>query len=142
MTFHDHVLQLVDELGAHVWICDTCDDWPEGAISRAQVEDGEGHVYLSHHPDLSTTTYLLALHELGHLACQRGTRRKFVDFRRPVLTDEALAWRWAIDRACITLTAREWCEIHWRLKSYADDRRYKRDTDFDSLLAEAERQAA
>jgi len=123
VTFREHVFKLADEMGALVFVCENCEDWPEGSIASAVL-------------------YLLALHELGHLEASRGKRKKFIPTRLPILTEEAQAWRWALARSRVNPGPDEWAQILWRLKSYADDRRYKRDPDFDRLLAEAERKAA
>jgi hypothetical protein len=82
-------------------------------------------IVLSHDPGDSTLTYLVALHEIGHL--QQDCSEEQVD--------EAAAWRWAIEQSREPITADDWAEILWRLRTYANE-------PFERLLAEAERKAA
>lgn len=136
----DHADELAHRLGdVRVWICgDECErDW-EIEFGQAAIENGSADVYLSHRP-LEPVAYFLYLHELGHLAIQRGPRgfRKYG--QRPRLRDEAMAWRWALKHAAIEPDLGVWAAILLRLLSYGNDRRFKRDHVFDRLLAEAER---
>jgi hypothetical protein len=134
----DHGDQLAQSLGrVKVLVCESCDDWPL-ELGRAVISDGAAEVFLSHRP-IAPMPYLLYLHELGHLAIQRGARGFRVFGQRPRLRDEAMAWRWALKHAAITPSPEEWAGIFERLQSYGNDRRYKRDHVFDRLLAEAER---
>lgn len=142
LALWDHGDELAQRLGAEVCICGPdCeadeDAWEWG---QATIEQGRGTVYLTHRP-LTSFAYLLYLHELGHLAIQRGPRgfRKYG--QRPRLRDEAMAWRWALKHAAVTPSCDDWFRILQRLLSYSLDRRYKRDHVFDRLLAEAERNA-
>lgn len=92
-------------------------------------------VYVSHDPGLSTETFLVALHELGHLTKGRRGGR---------LEHEAFAWRFALKQAGPTEQpdADIWARIARDLRSYADTgKRCRPSKDFNHLLAQAERMA-
>jgi len=140
LALWDHGDELARGLGkVKVFVCSECDDW-EYELGRVVIADGEAEVFLSHRP-LEPLPYFLYLHELGHLAIQRGPRGFRVFGQRPRLRDEAMAWRWALKHAAIPPSCEVWFGILDRLQSYSNDRRYKRDHVFDRLLAEAERNA-
>lgn len=134
----DHGDQLAQRLGkVKVHVCSECDDWPY-ELGRAVISDGAAEVFLSHRP-IAPLPYFLYLHELGHLAIQRGRRGFRVFGQRPRLRDEAMAWRWALKHAATPATSDVWAGILDRLQSYGNDRRYKRDHVFDRLLNYVER---
>ena len=125
----EHVRTLARDLDAKVWVCTTCPAVdPQGRVTDSR------DVFLVLPPD-EPTTYLLALHELGHLASVEGWGKVVR------LQEEADAWRWALEQSLIDPPAEAWAYVAWALRSYARDRRYKRTPDFDRLLEEAERNA-
>lgn len=138
----DHIFKVTDDLGAIVivdreLVCDyvECDDEhdPHGfAQYRKRPFAGAPVlpplVYLSHDPGTSTETYLVALHELGHLTKGRGGG---------ILSHEAFAWTWALKLAGEEPDSELWARIHRDLKSYARCRRCKADQSFTRLLAKA-----
>ena len=139
-----HGDELAQRLGdVEISICgEECEQSDDFTLEwgQAVIGGGTAEVLLSHRP-LEPVSYFLYLHELGHLAIQRGPRgfRKYG--QRPRLRDEAMAWRWALKHAAIPPAPEVWVAILARLISYGIDRRYKRDHVFDRLLAEAERNA-
>lgn len=141
-----HVLEKADELGAVVivdrdlvcgWVidCDGKND-PHGyAIYRKRPFNGGGllppFVVLSHDPGVSSESYLVALHELGHLTKgRRGTTFEHEEF----------AWRWALKSAGEPTSPGVWARIARDLASYRDNgQRCRPSKAFDRLLRQAER---
>ena len=94
-----------------------------------------GRAVVSEEPGHSLEAYLVALHELGHLATGfRGPRgwRWRVPFGQ--LESEARAWRWAVVHAA-ELGREAWEIIGRHLDTYVTgDRRVKPSTQFDRML--------
>lgn len=138
----EHVLELADALRANILVDDellclrmACEgDDPHGMVWKQRPFDGAPLmtvVMLTHDPGATTLTYLVALHELGHLARWRGR----------LLDTEAAAWEWAIQQSREGLTAGDWGGVLSRLTTYTGCRRCKPSDDFNRLLAQAERNA-
>lgn len=144
----DHVLELTDELGAMIVVDE--DELRGMYPTDCTTEDPCGYAYgpdrpfkgapkmppiivLSHDPGKSHAAYLVALHELGHVGTDKDSKL--------MLEREALAWRWAVDRALEGPTAEGWRYIASALRSYTICWRCKPSTNFDRLLKQAERRA-
>lgn len=123
-----HIRELAEDLEAAVWVCLSC----RGDYGEAHSGDDIRVVALTEVPD-EPLMYLIALHELGHMA----------DPRMDALTldREAFAWRWAVEHSIVPVGRREWARITESLRSYARDGRFKQTPDFLELLKEAETNA-
>lgn len=128
---YEHVQQLARDLDVKVWVCIGCDGEPYGETVW-HIEDG---VVTSRLVTLTTTpdtleSYLVALHELGHIATGRMKYR---------LDSEAEAWWWALRTMQAPPALGVWAVVYDRLSSYAVDRRFKHTTEFTRLLESSAR---
>lgn len=114
-----HVEELARDLGVVV-----IPDWAgaihadteiRGGAGELRLEDGEIQpvIWVSQPLD-SAEPYLLALHELGHLAAHSSVRIE-------VLASEEKAWAWAESKSLIPITPRLRAFIERRLDSYRDN---------------------
>lgn len=123
---HDLVARVQEaakELEVHVWVCLTTDDPLAGCV--AQIDDGPAWVLLTAMPD-TREGYLVAMHELGHMADEwqwQGLR----------LDRETRAWRWAVDHIP-DLYSFDRRFIIERLYSYAANKRCRRTQAFEDLV--------
>jgi hypothetical protein len=128
--YTEHVLDLMDELDT-VLVVDsesTCSMGAcvegRGGISWAQqwLKDGpvSGFVFLSHDPCRGGLPYLVALHELGHIAAYQHPDGRWRSTRRWRTNEssEAHAWMWALERALVQPTAEDWRAIATSLRTY------------------------
>lgn len=111
-----HVLDLAEELGVDLRIEDI--DWCEGTCGEAYIDGSRAWAVLSHEPGESLEAYLVALHELGHMAMDgRGKQGWRKEWPRPMLRAEARAWTWALAYSR-EAGPKVWKIIHKHLRSY------------------------
>jgi hypothetical protein len=136
----EHIQSLAEELDSPVWICLGCErgekDPDYWYVYGEAIRFGNDNpfIVMTETPD-EPIPYLIALHELGHHADQlwgKGLR----------LDREVFAWCWALEHSLVPTGPRAWGRIARSLRSYAQDKRYKRTDNFERLLAEAEWNAA
>lgn len=141
----EHVLALTDELKAMTvvdfeLVCGAIgctEDEPAGyAFPRQRPFPGAPLmprlIVLSHDPGDSAEAYLVALHELGHLAIGHKGR---------TLEREAAAWRWALSQTREEPGPHEWLHLYLALGSYKACARCKTSSEYDALLTEARRKS-
>lgn len=93
--------------------------------SASRSPEGEEAILLSFRGVYPDHRYFLALHEIGHHATGYGPRGGDNWTNLPRLTQEALAWDWALDVA-LFLPPQPVARVLYRaVRSYYDDARYK-----------------
>lgn len=124
-----HLNRLAAEHDTHVFVRDPKNCALEPCGSMHWLVEGElAAVVVSHDPVMSDKAYLVALHEIGHAHVQRKGKRM------PILKEEALAWRWAIEQAQLEITPDLWAWLVEVLRNDLDN--YA--TEHFALLKEAE----
>ena len=110
MSYDEHIAQLLQANDIREYRVDSIgkaeasprNDWGWGSIRIPEVVDG--------------LTYLVALHEIGHVMTHNRRNGK--------LLREAAAWEWAIENAHIPVSQNDWHEAFMSLENYINQRHF------------------